>query len=71
MNVKVEIAKLLLSWGANVNAETEDGKTTLHIAVENGDMKVIEALLEYNADVNCRANTDITLHSIPAEIFQV
>jgi ankyrin repeat protein len=56
---KGEIAKLLLSKGANVNAQTKDGITTLHAATQKGCVKVIEALLEHNADVNCTVKTDI------------
>jgi ankyrin repeat protein len=54
ITVRGEIAKLLLIWGSNVNAETEDGLTTLHAAAKNGYVKVVEFLMEYNADVNCR-----------------
>jgi ankyrin repeat protein len=67
INVKGEIAKLLLSRGANVNAQTKDGITTLHAATENGYLKVVEALLEYNADVNCTVKTAITPLNIAAE----
>jgi ankyrin repeat protein len=58
-NVKVEIAKLLLSSGANVNSQAKNGMTTLHAAAQKGYVKIIEALLEYNADVNCTITTDI------------
>jgi len=60
INVKGEIAKLLLCCGANVNAQTGNGITTLHIATEKGYVKVVEALLEHNADVNSTIKYDIT-----------
>jgi hypothetical protein len=67
INVKGEIAKLLSSWGAHVNARTEDGITTLHAAAQNGYVKVVEALLDYNPDVNSRVNTNILPLSIAAQ----
>ena len=51
-SVNGEIAELLLIRGANVDAETKDGVTTLHAATHNGYLAVVEALMEYNADVN-------------------
>jgi ankyrin repeat protein len=58
---------LLLSRGANVNAQTKDGITTLCAATEKGYVKVIEALLEYNADVNSTVKTGVTPLHIAAE----
>ncbi|TGZ53653.1 uncharacterized protein [Temnothorax longispinosus] len=58
--IKGEIAKLLLSKGANVDAQTKNGVTTLHAAIQEGYEKVVEALLEYNANVNSRVKSDIT-----------
>ena len=66
-NVKGEIAKLLLSWGANVNAQTKKGVTMLHVATQEGYVKVVEALLEHNADVNCKSKIDITPLHIAAQ----
>ena len=59
-NVKGQIAKLLLSKGAYVNARVNDGTTTLHAAICKGYVKVVEALLEYNADVNIACNSGKT-----------
>jgi hypothetical protein len=66
-NVRGEIARMLLSGGANVNAETGSGETALHAATKNGYLSVIEALLEYNADVNCTTKTDTTPLLIAAQ----
>ncbi|XP_076655935.1 uncharacterized protein LOC143360718 isoform X2 [Halictus rubicundus] len=60
IHVKGEVAALLLSKGANVNAKTKNGLTTLHNAVKNGYTEVVEALLEYNADVNSVVKSDMT-----------
>jgi ankyrin repeat protein len=53
VNVRGVIAKLLLNRGANVNARTKDGIIMLHAATREEYVNVVEALLEYNADVNC------------------
>jgi ankyrin repeat protein len=55
--VKGEIAKLLLSRGANVNAQTKNGITTLHAATQKVYVNV-EVLLEYKPDVNCTVKVD-------------
>jgi ankyrin repeat protein len=66
INVKGEIAKLLLSRGANVDAETKNGITTLRSATQKGYAKVVEVFLEHNANVNCTVQTHITLLHIAA-----
>jgi ankyrin repeat protein len=66
-NVKVQMTKFLLSRGGNVNAETKTGQTPLHTAAKLGCVKVVEALLEYNADVNCTSEYDRTTLRIAAE----
>ncbi|XP_055848447.1 uncharacterized protein LOC129913682 [Episyrphus balteatus] len=53
IEVRTEMAKILLAKGANVHAETiMDSATPLHIACEEGFASIIEVLLEYQADVN-------------------
>ncbi|XP_046383815.1 ankyrin-2-like [Ischnura elegans] len=53
----VEMVKLLLSKGAQVNAIGK-GKTPLHIATHNGYPPIVKILLDYGADVNsaCKSN---------------
>ncbi|XP_076676923.1 uncharacterized protein LOC143373487 [Andrena cerasifolii] len=59
INVNVEIAKLLLTSGANVNVESG----VLHMATIQGFVKLVEVLLEYDADVNYTIkNYGIPLH---------
>ena len=49
----LEMAKLLIQGGADVNLKSsEDGLTPLMVAVYNGDMKMIDLLLKNKADVN-------------------
>jgi hypothetical protein len=61
---------LLLSWGANVNSQTEAGIRTLNAATKNGYVKVTEALMVYNADVNPIVNTDTLPCPIAAQKAQ-
>ena len=45
--------KLLLSAGANVDKETENGRLTpLHLAAEYGRIQCLKELLTYNANIN-------------------
>jgi len=67
INVNTEIFKLLLSWGANVKAQTKNGITTLHAATQRGYAKVVETLLEYNADVNSTTKSNVTPLHIAAQ----
>jgi ankyrin repeat protein len=53
---------LLLSRGANVNAQSKNGITTLHAATEKVYVNVVEVLLEHNADVNCTDKNALTPH---------
>lgn len=49
----LEVAKLLLDAGADVNAHKR-GRTALHLAARSGQMEMIELLLARGADVNAR-----------------
>lgn len=72
-NIKGEIAELLLSKGANVDVKNKCGLTTLHAAVQNGYVKVVEALLKHNANVNSRVVElgDITPLHLSAKLGKV
>lgn len=52
----VEITKLLLQYGANVNAQTKKGVMPLHSACEAGDWCIVNVLLEHDAIVNCSSD---------------
>jgi ankyrin repeat protein len=48
----VELARLLLGAGADVNAAAGDGKTALALAIFNGNYDVASLLVDSKADVN-------------------
>ena len=50
----LEIARLLLAHGADVNARTEDGETPLHICALYGFASMAKLLLANNADPNAK-----------------
>lgn len=57
----LEQVRLLLSYGAKVNAVCHSGFVTpLHAAARNGHTAVARELIQANADVNARAVNDVT-----------
>jgi ankyrin repeat protein len=48
----VEMARILVSAGADVNATTGDGKTALALAIFNGNYEAASFLVDNKADVN-------------------
>lgn len=55
-----KVVELLLQGGADPNIPTADGWSPLHCAVESGDVKIVELLLKYNANVNYLAQGHTT-----------
>ena len=47
----------MLERGAEVNAETKDGVTALHDAVDRGDADIVSILLEAGASPLIKAET--------------
>lgn len=53
-NGHIEVVKLLLEQGADVNRHNEGGETPLHYAARNGHVEVMEILLDHGADVTAK-----------------
>lgn len=51
---RVDIVKLLIKRGANVNAKDSTGNTPLHAAVQESNIEIIRILLENGADINSK-----------------
>lgn len=52
---------LLMGWSCmQVDARTSNGSTALHSAAANGQMQIVEQLLQQNCNVNIRALTGAT-----------
>jgi len=66
-NADIEQVRLLLSKGADVNAENGEKKTPLHYAAKAGKMEVVQLLVEAGADVNAMGKNDWPPLCIAAE----
>lgn len=42
-----------------INAQTIDGKSPLHLAVQFGHTSTVDVLLNLGADIHCRCNSNI------------
>lgn len=49
-----EMMKILVEFGADVNAKNNSGHTPLHYAMSYGSIKNIQFLLEHKADLNAK-----------------
>merc|ERR1719204_2639476 len=52
----VDVARLLISRGAKVNAKEEYGRTPLHSAAFNNHLKMAQLLIDNGADKNIEDN---------------
>lgn len=67
INGDIEIVKMLLDRGANIDAKNQYGRTPLHNAIENKKMEITELLLNRGANINVKSNDGITPLHIAAE----
>jgi len=56
----VEVAKVLISMGANVNFKGSGGITPLHLAVTYGNIEMAKVLMSNGADVNVKEDNGMT-----------
>ena len=52
----VDIVKILLEKGAEINKQDQDGWTALHWASDEGHQAVVDILLEANPDLSIFSN---------------
>jgi len=51
-NDDLELIKIMISKGANINIEDATGKTPLFYAIDSGNIEIIKLIIEYGGDVN-------------------
>ncbi|MDD2898325.1 MAG: ankyrin repeat domain-containing protein [Desulfuromonadaceae bacterium] len=56
----MEIVKLLIANGADVNAESSDGETPLIFAAAAGRSDLVELLIAHNANINSKGNEGVS-----------
>jgi DNA-binding protein Fis len=64
----IEIVRLLIDCGADVNARNEDGQTPLHLALHYEFFDIARLLLDHGADRDIRDDEDRTPFDIAMEV---
>lgn len=59
--------KSFLEKGANPNLKAYNGETALNSASKNGDLEVVQLLLDHKADINVKNNEGLTALSVAAQ----
>ena len=63
----VDIVKILIKCGADVNVTFDDGSTALHIAAEYGHRKIVRTLLKSGSEVDSRNHSEMTPLAVAAK----
>lgn len=58
--MSLEIIRLLIKYGANIELQNNNGKTALFVAVESRNLTIAEYLLSVGANANCRTKKNCT-----------
>jgi ankyrin repeat protein len=62
-NNKLEIVRLLIKHGSNVNAYNNDGYNSLHLAIRKKNLDIVKLILENNIYINAKTDKgDTALH---------
>jgi ankyrin repeat protein len=64
---KIDLAKLLIERGANVNCRGEEGGSPLHEVAGNGQIEFAKLLLDHGADINAKDNNGKTPLTVALE----
>src|SRR6267143_6187620 len=67
---KVDLARLLIARGANVNCRGEEGVSPLHEAAGSGQLEVAKLLLDHGANINAKDDNGKTPLTIALEYKQ-
>ena len=67
LNGQLDIVKVLVENGADVDVKDADNNTALHNATLRGHLEIVKLLIENSADVNAQDNDDQTALHIAAE----
>jgi len=65
---KIDLARLLIDRGANVNCRGEEGGTPLHEAAGNGNLDLAKLLIEHGANINAKDDHGKTPLTIALEL---
>jgi ankyrin repeat protein len=67
-NGELEVARLLIKSGSNVNSQDNMGCTPSHTAAQNGHLSLVELLLDSGADIDMRDNSEKTPFDLAQEM---
>jgi ankyrin repeat protein len=67
---KVDLARLLIARGANVNCRGEEGGSPLHEAAGSGQLEFAKLLLDHGANINAKDDNGKTPLTIALELKQ-
>ena len=67
----MEMIKILIQAGGDINSQNEDGFTPLHVASMKGLVKAINSLIQAGADVNCQNRIGSTALHVASRYHRV